>query len=315
MLFINSQAYPKYKFEYGVHDPHTGDIKKQYEERDGDTVRGFYSLVEPDGSIRIVEYTADDKHGFQATVRKIGPSHHPPSPSYHYPAAPAPAPLPPQDQGHHYGSEENYGGQYDYFLPYPQHHEDDDQGYNVYENSVVPFNQGDYNNPYYGAGKNVVSLDVRSCEHFSPRIVLQFFFCFVTGVGAEEYEDNDDYPYHSNNQYPTYVFPHPAYTGLQDLAPYTSSEEQIDNPDKYYKKRSPTKKHEYLQTETKPTSKEKLVKEERVSKELKIATTEKAKETSTAKKEEIKVSSTSTTTPAATGKPKPTEKPQISKKS
>jgi Insect cuticle protein. len=59
------QAYPKYQFEYGVHDPHTGDIKKQYEERDGDKVRGYYSLVEPDGSIRIVEYTADDKNGFQ----------------------------------------------------------------------------------------------------------------------------------------------------------------------------------------------------------------------------------------------------------
>lgn len=32
------QSYPKYSFKYGVHDPHTGDIKQQWEERDGDKV-------------------------------------------------------------------------------------------------------------------------------------------------------------------------------------------------------------------------------------------------------------------------------------
>ncbi|XP_025191621.1 uncharacterized protein LOC112591897 [Melanaphis sacchari] len=76
-------SYPAYRFEYGVHDPHTGDIKKQYEERDGDTVRGYYSLMEPDGSIRLVEYTADSKNGFQATVKKIGSSHHPNTVTHH----------------------------------------------------------------------------------------------------------------------------------------------------------------------------------------------------------------------------------------
>ena len=45
-------AYPKYSFNYGIKDPHTGDIKSQAEERDGDVVKGHYSLVEPDGSIR-----------------------------------------------------------------------------------------------------------------------------------------------------------------------------------------------------------------------------------------------------------------------
>ncbi|KAF6205645.1 hypothetical protein GE061_019818 [Apolygus lucorum] len=90
-------SYPKYAFNYGVHDPHTGDIKSQYEERDGDVVKGAYSLVEPDGSIRIVEYTADDHNGFNAVVKKIGPSHHP---AGHAPVAhvapvvhAAPAPL------------------------------------------------------------------------------------------------------------------------------------------------------------------------------------------------------------------------------
>nr|CAD7424458.1 unnamed protein product [Timema monikensis] len=61
---------PNYAFDYAVHDPHTGDEKSQWESRDGDAVKGAYSLVEPDGTIRVVEYTADDANGFQASVKK-----------------------------------------------------------------------------------------------------------------------------------------------------------------------------------------------------------------------------------------------------
>lgn len=56
-------AYPKYSFNYGIKDPHTGDIKSQSETRDGDVVKGQYSLVEADGSVRTVDYTADDHNG------------------------------------------------------------------------------------------------------------------------------------------------------------------------------------------------------------------------------------------------------------
>lgn len=45
-------------------DYHTGDSKSQWESRDGDVVKGQYSLVEPDGSIRTVHYTADDHNGY-----------------------------------------------------------------------------------------------------------------------------------------------------------------------------------------------------------------------------------------------------------
>ncbi|RVE52453.1 hypothetical protein evm_002847 [Chilo suppressalis] len=62
-------AYPKYAFEYSVEDPHTGDHKTHHETRDGDVVKGFYSLHEPDGSIRTVEYAADKKSGFNAQVK------------------------------------------------------------------------------------------------------------------------------------------------------------------------------------------------------------------------------------------------------
>jgi hypothetical protein len=68
---------PSYKFEYTVSDPHTGDLKKQWESREGGVVKGLYSLVEPDGSLRTVHYEADPKTGFHATVHKTGVNKHP----------------------------------------------------------------------------------------------------------------------------------------------------------------------------------------------------------------------------------------------
>ncbi|CAG9810897.1 unnamed protein product [Chironomus riparius] len=65
-------AYPKYKFEYGVNDPHTHDHKSQWEHRDGDVVKGEYTLDEADGTKRVVKYHADDKTGFTAHVERIG---------------------------------------------------------------------------------------------------------------------------------------------------------------------------------------------------------------------------------------------------
>lgn len=50
----------------------TGDNKSQQESRNGDVVTGSYSLVEPDGTRRIVEYTADPVNGFNAVVHKEG---------------------------------------------------------------------------------------------------------------------------------------------------------------------------------------------------------------------------------------------------
>nr|AWK28338.1 cuticular protein [Nilaparvata lugens] len=68
--------HPQYSFEYDVQDHHTGDFKSQHESRDGDVVKGVYSLTEPDGSKRTVEYTADPHNGFNAVVHKEA-GHHP----------------------------------------------------------------------------------------------------------------------------------------------------------------------------------------------------------------------------------------------
>lgn len=73
---VDYYDHPKYSFNYGVADHHTGDVKSQHETRDGDVVKGQYSLVEPDGSIRTVDYTADPVHGFNAVVSKSAPTVH-----------------------------------------------------------------------------------------------------------------------------------------------------------------------------------------------------------------------------------------------
>ncbi|XP_061499237.1 cuticle protein 19 [Anopheles gambiae] len=72
--------HPKYKFEYGVKDPHTGDHKTQWEVRDGDVVKGQYTLHEADGTERVVDYKSDGHNGFEADVKKVGHAHHPSHP-------------------------------------------------------------------------------------------------------------------------------------------------------------------------------------------------------------------------------------------
>ncbi|CAK1553779.1 unnamed protein product [Leptosia nina] len=68
------ETYPKYQYTYSVSDTQTGDNKQQQEVRNGDTVKGSYSFHEADGSIRTVEYTADDRNGFRAVVHNTAPT-------------------------------------------------------------------------------------------------------------------------------------------------------------------------------------------------------------------------------------------------
>ncbi|KAF6212024.1 hypothetical protein GE061_012542 [Apolygus lucorum] len=76
-------APPHYAYEYKVHDSHTGDVKSAHETREGDVVKGYYTLAEADGTVREVHYTADHKNGFNAEVKKIGHAHHAPAPAPH----------------------------------------------------------------------------------------------------------------------------------------------------------------------------------------------------------------------------------------
>ncbi|XP_043067550.2 larval cuticle protein A3A-like [Drosophila bipectinata] len=62
--------HPQYKYAYDVQDSLSGDSKSQVEERDGDVVRGEYSLIDSDGFKRTVQYTADPINGFNAVVNR-----------------------------------------------------------------------------------------------------------------------------------------------------------------------------------------------------------------------------------------------------
>lgn len=77
LLCFFLQKASDYSYSYGVKDLHTGDIKHQWEKKEGDVIKGHYSMVEADGRIRIVDYTADSKNGFNAIVKHKGHAVHP----------------------------------------------------------------------------------------------------------------------------------------------------------------------------------------------------------------------------------------------
>jgi hypothetical protein len=62
------QAYPSYTYGYQVADGHKGDYHSHQEKRDGDNVVGQYSIQEPTGNVRTVNYVAN-ANGFQAQVQ------------------------------------------------------------------------------------------------------------------------------------------------------------------------------------------------------------------------------------------------------
>ncbi|XP_053615674.1 larval cuticle protein A2B-like [Plodia interpunctella] len=62
--------FPQYSYGYDVQDALTGDYKGHQEQRNGDLVTGSYTVVDPDGTRRIVDYSADPLNGFNAVVRR-----------------------------------------------------------------------------------------------------------------------------------------------------------------------------------------------------------------------------------------------------
>ncbi|XP_070500681.1 cuticle protein-like [Chironomus tepperi] len=67
---VEAEAPANYQFNYEVNDASTGDVKSQHEKAENGAIKGSYQLNDADGFVRIVDYTADDNNGFQATVRR-----------------------------------------------------------------------------------------------------------------------------------------------------------------------------------------------------------------------------------------------------
>nr|QWW34791.1 cuticular protein CPR12611 [Trypoxylus dichotomus] len=57
-----------YKFGFDVTDDQNTNYQNRQEQRDGNKISGSYSVVDSDGFIRTVTYTADPKEGFKAEV-------------------------------------------------------------------------------------------------------------------------------------------------------------------------------------------------------------------------------------------------------
>lgn len=61
---------PQYQFSFDVKDDQFTNYQNRKESRDGDKISGSYSVVDSDGFIRTVKYTADPLQGFKAEVTR-----------------------------------------------------------------------------------------------------------------------------------------------------------------------------------------------------------------------------------------------------
>ncbi|CAB3371666.1 Hypothetical predicted protein [Cloeon dipterum] len=59
---------PQYNFSFDVKDDQFTNYQNRKEQREGDQIKGSYSVVDSDGFIRTVTYTADPVGGFKAEV-------------------------------------------------------------------------------------------------------------------------------------------------------------------------------------------------------------------------------------------------------
>ncbi|XP_057664486.1 uncharacterized protein LOC130898906 [Diorhabda carinulata] len=61
---------PSYQFGFDVKDELNTNYQNRKEQREGNKITGSYSVVDSDGFIRTVSYTADPKEGFKAEVSR-----------------------------------------------------------------------------------------------------------------------------------------------------------------------------------------------------------------------------------------------------
>ncbi|XP_073991072.1 uncharacterized protein isoform X2 [Rhodnius prolixus] len=70
-LSANNEVH--YSYAYAIDDKASGVVSDRWEERRGEYVKGAYSLLEPGGKVRTVDYQVDGDGGFQAIVKTVVP--------------------------------------------------------------------------------------------------------------------------------------------------------------------------------------------------------------------------------------------------
>ncbi|KAG8234876.1 hypothetical protein J437_LFUL014568 [Ladona fulva] len=66
-MFPRWQPNPAYNFSFDVKDDTFTNYQNRKEQREGDKITGSYSVVDSDGFIRTVTYTADPLQGFKCS--------------------------------------------------------------------------------------------------------------------------------------------------------------------------------------------------------------------------------------------------------
>ncbi|XP_014253945.1 cuticle protein 19 [Cimex lectularius] len=64
----------QYNYRYAIDDRLSGTVMDKWEERRGDFVKGAYSVLDPEGMIRTVDYQVDGDSGFKAVVKTRMPN-------------------------------------------------------------------------------------------------------------------------------------------------------------------------------------------------------------------------------------------------
>ncbi|KAK6620550.1 hypothetical protein RUM43_010842 [Polyplax serrata] len=73
--FVDNENLIEYHYRYAVDDSKSkGPVMDRWEQRIGEYVKGAYSVVEPDGRVRTVDYEVDGKKGYHAVIRMNEPS-------------------------------------------------------------------------------------------------------------------------------------------------------------------------------------------------------------------------------------------------
>ncbi|XP_061496521.1 uncharacterized protein LOC5667274 [Anopheles gambiae] len=163
-------SHPSYKFEYGVKDPHTGDHKSQWEHRDGDVVKGAYTLDEADGTKRVVEYSSDKHNGFQAHVKRVGHADHPAVYGHH-------------EAGHSYSHGHGHG------------HGSSYANGNLYQHRLIPNSNAISPPPATARSTSNQSTNQRNLPKMM-KITIAALALLAVAVAAYEHED-----YHSHPSY------------------------------------------------------------------------------------------------------------------
>uniref|UniRef100_T1HPN5 Cuticle protein n=1 Tax=Rhodnius prolixus TaxID=13249 RepID=T1HPN5_RHOPR len=73
MVFKRVKLQVHYSYAYAIDDKASGVVSDRWEERRGEYVKGAYSLLEPGGKVRTVDYQVDGDGGFQAIVKTVVP--------------------------------------------------------------------------------------------------------------------------------------------------------------------------------------------------------------------------------------------------